>query len=570
MSINRPIMPLEQPNSLPDIAWYLVARDGDVAVRVQPGMVLGEDSSGDLSFEAEDALVELEITDDGQLELKVSGERNELQIPGQASDRCVYLSHQIPGRLSFFDQTLSISTDFTKAAASGEIVEIRVVSNVPAPTTIARLAERDKQADDGLSSTGLIIVPETILAQSPAATIINFSREYVRRSLSGSPVNPIAAGAAIVSALIIAGIYVALQDSAFALQGTASSTPTRQLEPKSEPLVEIQLADGYQARKNPVLVNISALLDFEQLPNEATINFALSSLKALRSAYPDDPQVRQGLSSLTQRLTQEAQLSYDQGNDDLAQRLIDQASTSGVDQDLVERTVRHVSVPRTVSPTVAPPTKAPPTIAPPTKAAPNMAAPTQQTATQPLRASTVGTSARAPGADQADINPIDPIIDSKEEDQPADPTTHVSPDVVVSLRDLDVAIGQLTASLAPADAAPDPQPLVLPTLEPIVTFTADPPKPIDRRIYRMAELVAIRRVAPAYPRIAPAGAEGSVDIEMTVTETGVVQDIDIIGDPPRYFVRPARQAVRKWKFEPVIENGKRVPVRTAVRLTFRS
>ena len=74
---------------------------------------------------------------------------------------------------------------------------------------------------------------------------------------------------------------------------------------------------------------------------------------------------------------------------------------------------------------------------------------------------------------------------------------------------------------------------------------------------------------PAYPRRALPGANASVDILMTVTETGEVRDVEVRGDPPRMFSRAARRAVRGWQFEPVRENGKAVPVRTEVRLTFR-
>jgi TonB family protein len=89
------------------------------------------------------------------------------------------------------------------------------------------------------------------------------------------------------------------------------------------------------------------------------------------------------------------------------------------------------------------------------------------------------------------------------------------------------------------------------------------------KLYPMSELTALRQEPPEYPRRAPARAETSVDIEMTVTENGAVRDVQVLGDAPTYFVRAAKQGVSKWRFAPVLNQGKPVPVRTSVRVTFR-
>ena len=60
-------MMLEKATSLRTIGWYLIARDGGASVRVRSGMQLGEDSSGELSLKPSNALVELDITQDGRL-----------------------------------------------------------------------------------------------------------------------------------------------------------------------------------------------------------------------------------------------------------------------------------------------------------------------------------------------------------------------------------------------------------------------------------------------------------------------------------------------------------------------
>jgi TonB family protein len=90
-------------------------------------------------------------------------------------------------------------------------------------------------------------------------------------------------------------------------------------------------------------------------------------------------------------------------------------------------------------------------------------------------------------------------------------------------------------------------------------------------LFSISDLVAIRQTAPRYPRTAPRGATGSVDMHLTVTENGDVRDVEVLGNPREYFERAAVQAVRGWRFEPKTNDaGQPVPVRVAVRVTFES
>lgn len=89
------------------------------------------------------------------------------------------------------------------------------------------------------------------------------------------------------------------------------------------------------------------------------------------------------------------------------------------------------------------------------------------------------------------------------------------------------------------------------------------------KLYSLADLVAIERDPPAFPRNAPPGVSGEVDLHLTVTPTGSVRDIEALGNPRDYFERAAIQAVRNWRFEPLVEDGRPVPVRVAVRVVFR-
>jgi len=82
--------------------------------------------------------------------------------------------------------------------------------------------------------------------------------------------------------------------------------------------------------------------------------------------------------------------------------------------------------------------------------------------------------------------------------------------------------------------------------------------------------VPLVRVDPDYPpRAKQRGIEGYVDLEFTITPVGTVQDPRVIGANPSFvFDRAALRAVRKWKYNPRIENG--VPVRqTGVQVRLR-
>ena len=90
------------------------------------------------------------------------------------------------------------------------------------------------------------------------------------------------------------------------------------------------------------------------------------------------------------------------------------------------------------------------------------------------------------------------------------------------------------------------------------------------RLYAVSELKVRRQVAPTYPRGAEAKrVEGWVNVEFTVTEQGEVRDAKARDSSAPIFEGAAISAINRWRFEPVFEDGRPVPVRGAVRFTFR-
>jgi TonB family protein len=89
-------------------------------------------------------------------------------------------------------------------------------------------------------------------------------------------------------------------------------------------------------------------------------------------------------------------------------------------------------------------------------------------------------------------------------------------------------------------------------------------------VVQAAALKRVREVPPAYPREAERqGIRGWVDVEFTIARDGSTQDV-VVRDsqPQRTFDQAAVDAVKRWRFEPVVRDGATVPQRAAMRIRF--
>jgi protein TonB len=84
------------------------------------------------------------------------------------------------------------------------------------------------------------------------------------------------------------------------------------------------------------------------------------------------------------------------------------------------------------------------------------------------------------------------------------------------------------------------------------------------------DVVPIVRVNPQYPlRAAERGIEGWVQVEFTISRTGTVKNPFVISAKPQnIFNRAALRAIRKWKYNPRIEDGEPVE-RPGVKVRLR-
>jgi protein TonB len=85
------------------------------------------------------------------------------------------------------------------------------------------------------------------------------------------------------------------------------------------------------------------------------------------------------------------------------------------------------------------------------------------------------------------------------------------------------------------------------------------------------DVVPLVRVEPQYPmQAAQRGIEGWVELEFTINKAGGVKNVRVTrAKPRRVFDKAAITAVRKWKYNPRVENGVAVERAQQVRLAFR-
>ena len=99
-----------------------------------------------------------------------------------------------------------------------------------------------------------------------------------------------------------------------------------------------------------------------------------------------------------------------------------------------------------------------------------------------------------------------------------------------------------------------------------------PPPPAPPKPFRVGGDIQapalIHRVEPEYPLIAVSGRiTGIVILEATVNEAGAVTDVMVLRSIP-LLDKAALMAVKQWRYQPLMLNGRAVPFVLTVTLTF--
>ena len=80
---------------------------------------------------------------------------------------------------------------------------------------------------------------------------------------------------------------------------------------------------------------------------------------------------------------------------------------------------------------------------------------------------------------------------------------------------------------------------------------------------------AVKDVKPAFPpEVMRARVTGTVDVECVVLPDGTVGDVRVAAPLHPKLDAEALKAVRQWRFEPGLKDGKPVPVQVSIQMSF--
>ncbi len=94
-------------------------------------------------------------------------------------------------------------------------------------------------------------------------------------------------------------------------------------------------------------------------------------------------------------------------------------------------------------------------------------------------------------------------------------------------------------------------------------------EPAKKLSHTESVAAAVSKVEPEYPVFAKQlRIQGSVELEAVVTEAGAVEKVNIVSGNP-VLTRPAADALKKWKFSPILVEGKAVKALATVVFNFK-
>jgi TonB family protein len=307
---------------------------------------------------------------------------------------------------------------------------------------------------------------------------------------------------------------------------------------------------------DPVLSGARAALAAGRYEAPAGRN-ALDLYAAVLLARPANPEARAGLDETTARLVAMASNEAQAGDLDEARRLV--ARVLAVDPDHASARALKARLDMPPAPVTEPPASLAeaPARADAKTAAALPTTPAGPPAVPPVPATQPAAVVAAPVA-KPDIDRATPVRVMPDPLTPrfAAPVAAQS-SRATSNRGSNRTFGPPIVSGHPTAGYTKPLPAPEPITQP------DPAMP-DR------DLEQLTATEPVYPPEALRNrVEGWVEVDFTVTEAGVVREIEIVAAEPRgVFEAAATAAVGQWRFQPRVVNGRPVPQRSSVRLRF--
>ena len=332
-------------------------------------------------------------------------------------------------------------------------------------------------------------------------------------------------------------------------------------------------APATQSVADPVLSGARAALAAGRYEAPAGRN-ALDLFAAVLLARPGHPEARAGLDETAARLVALATSEAQAGNVDEARRLVERLLAVDPGHSPARALQAQLNPPPAVvaespvAPAVntAPPRSTPtaPAVAPPALAVAPSAVPATSPTAHFAAPPALGTSPTAtvepPQKRAMPIrvmpDPLTPRIAA-----PATPPSSRATANRKANRTFGPPISSGHPTAGYVKPSPAPEPIAQP--EPLTPIDATGTLP-DR------DLEQLTATEPTYPLAALRDrVEGWVEVDFTVTEAGVVREIEVVAAEPRgVFDAAATAAIGQWRFRPRVVNGRPVPQRSSVTLRF--
>jgi protein TonB len=281
---------------------------------------------------------------------------------------------------------------------------------------------------------------------------------------------------------------------------------------------------------------------------------ALDLYAAVLLARPNHPEARVGLDRTLERVLAMAEQAHRAGRSAEAQRLLQHVRAADPGNPAVERVAARLEP-------APPPAPAKPTTAStPARAAARPSPPPKATVATPPPAPPSPTTTPALRAPSVMPDPLTPRVTNAEALRTARED--------LARRREPLSFGPpISSGHAIAGYVRDPNAGAF--LEPSSAATSGPGSPalLPTAADDLDRLIA---PDPAYPPAALRdGVEGWVELAFTITETGIVRDIEVVAAEPRgIFEKAAMEALGQWRFRPRSVNGQSVARRSVVTLRF--
>ncbi len=107
-----------------------------------------------------------------------------------------------------------------------------------------------------------------------------------------------------------------------------------------------------------------------------------------------------------------------------------------------------------------------------------------------------------------------------------------------------------------------------PAAPPVVPPAPQPVKATPVRVSQMERASLIHQVSPVYPNLAKVTrTQGVVVVEATISKEGGIESLRVVSGHP-LLIQAAVDAVKQWRYRPLILNGEPVEVLTTITVTF--